>query len=572
MAARWRRLDRAGPRSTWPGRTSPTSIAALVLSDDPSVVASDRILVRLRASLPDRARMRAHLGTAAVDASVGRSGRDALDLPDGTPVATLRLASTVAVAGGDRLVLRRSTGGERIVGAVVLDVTPPRGISRRRQTVERVARLSDAVTAGDAVAIAAARLDLHGALEPARGPVEIADDLGAAAVAAVVASVDEVATLGAARSTAAVALRRRATIGRDTAAVAATALVDGLVRDGRLVRDGVELRRPGARPAQAADADPRLAAAMDRLEAALTVAAPPGLADAARSAGCPAGGDPGTRASRPDRGPGARPGLRGHDPPGAGGAGPHHGDPCAAHAGRVPRRHRDESQVRHGHPRRPRPARDPAAHRRRPRAGRARDDDRREMTAGTVAAVVLAGGRSSRFGRDKLLEPVDGRPLLHHAIEAVRPFASEILVVTRPDGAPPLPDGVTLVHDAVAFEGPLAGLIAGLAAARSPIVVVVGGDMPTLSVAVLGAMVAMLAASDDGALVLEHDGRARPLPMVLRREPGLAAAERLFLAGERRLRAVAEELSTAILPEIAWRAIDPEGGTLRDVDAESDLA
>ena len=69
-----------------------------------------------------------HLGTAAVDASVGRSGRDALDLPDGA-------------AGGDRPAggarrgragrpvrpARGPPGADRIVGGVVLDVAPPRG-------------------------------------------------------------------------------------------------------------------------------------------------------------------------------------------------------------------------------------------------------------------------------------------------------------------------------------------------------------------------------------------------------------------------------------------------------------
>ena len=34
------------------------------------------------------------------------------------------------------------------------------------------------------------------------------------------------------------------------------------------------------------------------------------------------------------------------------------------------------------------------------------------MTEPTVTGLVLAGGRSSRFGRDKLAEPIDGRPLL----------------------------------------------------------------------------------------------------------------------------------------------------------------
>ena len=73
-------------------------------------------------------------------------------------------------------------------------------------------------------------------------------------------------------------------------------------------------------------------------------------------------------------------------------------------------------------------------------------------------------------------------------------------------------------------------------------------------------------------MVLEHDGRGRPLPMALRREPGLTTASALFAGGERRLRALADALSAAVLPEAAWRAIDPDGDTLRDIDTEADLA
>ena len=78
---------------------------------------------------------------------------------------------------------------------MVLDGTPARGISRRRQTVERVGRLASAVGAGDVRAIATARRDLHGALEPfgAGGPVEIASDVGGEIDAAILAAVD---TLG----------------------------------------------------------------------------------------------------------------------------------------------------------------------------------------------------------------------------------------------------------------------------------------------------------------------------------------------------------------------------------------
>ena len=85
-------------------------------------------------------------------------------------------------------------------------------------------------------------------------------------------------------------------------------------------------------------------------------------------------------------------------------------------------------------------------------------------------------------------------------------------------------------------------------------------------------MVAAALASDASALVLEHDGRGRPLPMALRREPGLTTASALLAGGERRLAALAEALAAAVLPEAAWRALDPDGDTLRDIDTEADLA
>jgi selenocysteine-specific elongation factor len=258
----------------------------LVLTDHPSVVASDRILVRLVASLPDRARARVHLGTAATDATVGRSGRDAIDLPDGTSVAILRLAAPIAVATGDRLVLRRTTGTERIVGAVVLDPLPARGISRRRQTAERVALLAAAVAAGDAPSIETARLDLHGVLlRTGSGSLRIAPDIERAVDAEVLAAIDPAMDLPAARSVAAASLRRRATIDRTRAATAGADLLDRLVADSGLVREGATVRRPGPGPLPAPD--PALVAAQDRLERALAVAAPPPLGEAARLAACP---------------------------------------------------------------------------------------------------------------------------------------------------------------------------------------------------------------------------------------------------------------------------------------------
>ena len=149
----------------------------LVLTDDPAIGSSDRLLVRLALALPDRTRVRVHLGTASVDGAVGRSGRDAIDLAGGSVAAILRLAAPIAVAPGDRFVLRRTGGDDRIVGGIVLDIAPPRGISRRRQTAPRVAHLAMTIDNRDRIGAAAARRELHGAVVAANGGIDLAGDV-----------------------------------------------------------------------------------------------------------------------------------------------------------------------------------------------------------------------------------------------------------------------------------------------------------------------------------------------------------------------------------------------------------
>lgn len=194
------------------------------------------------------------------------------------------------------------------------------------------------------------------------------------------------------------------------------------------------------------------------------------------------------------------------------------------------------------------------------------------MSEPAISAIVLAGGRSSRFGRDKLNETIGGRTLLEHAIEGVRPLAQETIVVVAPGAAPFLSGGTILVHDPVPFEGPLTGLLTGLRRATQPLVLVVGGDMPTMVAAVLEVLLDGLDDPTVDAVMLEHGGRGRPLPGAMRRDPALAVAERLVATGERRLRAIYEALGAAVIAEAAWRRLDPDGLTIRDVDTAADLA
>ena len=191
---------------------------------------------------------------------------------------------------------------------------------------------------------------------------------------------------------------------------------------------------------------------------------------------------------------------------------------------------------------------------------------------GRIGAIVLAGGKSSRFGRDKLAEPLLGRPLLHHAVAAVQAVATDVIVVVAPEATIDPPGDARVVHDARAFEGPLAGLAAGLAALDPAVdrAIVVAGDMPSLQPTVLARLIGAIGSTADVA-VLELDGRLVPFPMALRPPEALVAARRLLATGERRLRAVPETLPTQIIAEATWRLDDPGSATLRDIDTPADL-
>ena len=197
------------------------------------------------------------------------------------------------------------------------------------------------------------------------------------------------------------------------------------------------------------------------------------------------------------------------------------------------------------------------------------------MTAG-VSGIVLAGGRSSRFGSDKLAARYGDVPLLDRAVAAIGRQSTEVIVVVAPSDERVLPPAAVPVRRAVdpePFGGPLVGLLAGLEAAREPIILVAGGDMPTMSDAVLGALVRALVSAEQSAqaAVLVQRGVAQPLPAAVRNGAATQAARALIADGERSLVALVARLPTRRVEEIEWRSLDPEGETLRDVDRPGDI-
>ncbi len=150
--------------------------------------------------------------------------------------------------------------------------------------------------------------------------------------------------------------------------------------------------------------------------------------------------------------------------------------------------------------------------------------------------LILAGGRARRMGgEDKGLLKLAGRPMVAHVIERLRPQVDALLINANRNleayealGAPVVPDRLP------DFGGPLAGMDAGLAAARTGYLVVVPCDSPYLP-ADLVARLREALESAGAELAVAHDGeRAHPVFCLLRTMLG-ASLERALAEGERKI-------------------------------------
>jgi len=118
------------------------------------------------------------------------------------------------------------------------------------------------------------------------------------------------------------------------------------------------------------------------------------------------------------------------------------------------------------------------------------------------------------MGRDKLLLEVGGETLVERVSGALSARCDEVILA----GGGMAPPGVLFVGDCRPGQGPLAGMEAGLAAARFPLVFVAAGDMPFLSADLVDHLLEVLQNRGALAAVPDNDGSTHPLCAAYSRE------------------------------------------------------
>lgn len=178
----------------------------------------------------------------------------------------------------------------------------------------------------------------------------------------------------------------------------------------------------------------------------------------------------------------------------------------------------------------------------------------------TIAGAVLVGGRSERFGRDKALEPMNGRPMAARVLEVlVDAGCSPCLVVGDPERRYPTP-GVEFVDDRLPGAGPLNGVLTALGHVEGP-VVVAACDLVALSSATVRSLVETAAQVGVDAAVATVDGRHGAVACW--NPSALTIIEQAFESGVRSLREVYEMMSV--------RTVEVPAAELDDIDTEDDL-
>jgi molybdenum cofactor guanylyltransferase len=130
------------------------------------------------------------------------------------------------------------------------------------------------------------------------------------------------------------------------------------------------------------------------------------------------------------------------------------------------------------------------------------------MDAARVAGFVLAGGRSSRMGRDKALLPYKCSTLLEHVAGEIYDAAGNVTVIGPLERYAQF--NLRVIPDVVADSGPLAGLVTALRDSNTQKTLLVACDMPNVTSAMLRGLLSAALDSDADAVVCDT-GRLHPL-------------------------------------------------------------
>ena len=181
-----------------------------------------------------------------------------------------------------------------------------------------------------------------------------------------------------------------------------------------------------------------------------------------------------------------------------------------------------------------------------------------------TAALILAGGKSSRFGTDKSMLTIGGERMIETQVAKCGGLCDEVLILCGEKEKFHL-DGIREVPDICPGQGPLSGIMAGMLASRAELFFVVACDMPMFSTELAQKLLEKCADGQDACIPRDGE-RLEPLCAVYRKST-LPYIRQMLSQGERRVRALFPQIRTAYLEREDW----PQNGQSALSAAQEDM-
>lgn len=192
------------------------------------------------------------------------------------------------------------------------------------------------------------------------------------------------------------------------------------------------------------------------------------------------------------------------------------------------------------------------------------------------SAVILAGGFSKRFGQNKGLIELAGKPLLLHVLDTALDIVSEAVVVVSSDAqkrtfTSTLQNRAAVVVDKSEKQGPLVGALTGFEKARGRYSLLLPCDTPFISRQVLSLLLD-LCTKRNAVIPRWPNGYIEPLQAAYRTESALRAAEIALREKRFDMRSMILRMTgVRYVSTMVLRQMDPELLTFFNVNTPEDL-
>jgi molybdopterin-guanine dinucleotide biosynthesis protein A len=192
------------------------------------------------------------------------------------------------------------------------------------------------------------------------------------------------------------------------------------------------------------------------------------------------------------------------------------------------------------------------------------------------SAVILAGGFSRRFGRDKGLVVLSGKPLILHVIDRVSKVVDEVLVIVSSKDQKNkfeiiLGEKANLVIDKNDSQTPLVGAITGFESAKNEYSLLLPCDTPLISIQIVQFLLDMCT-HRSAAIPRWPSGYIEPLQAVYHTKVTLTAAKTALAQGNMNMRSMIDNLrGVRYVSTMVLEQLEPDLLTFFNVNTPQDL-